>query len=289
MSNTYKSVTMKEIAKQAGLSITTVSKVINKHPDISQATKDKVSKTIDELGYVQNMMAANLRKNKANLVGLILSDISKPYFSKVISGYERVFGESGYQTLIFSSNEDAERERNLIRQVLSINIAGIIIDLAQNGNKNVDLLEVSGVPYVFSNRFTDVDKGYYVAADNKKAGLIATQYLLKSKPNAPVLSINGPDNISPTVMRFEGYCQALKQAKISRNDNWVFNNHYDLTDAHRTGAYIAKNFKPPYSVFCSTDQIAIGLLRALKENNIKIQIITYFSFLFVCVPSMAHV
>ena len=151
---------MKEIAKSAGLSITTVSKVINKHPDISQATKDKVSQTIDELGYIPNLMAANLRKNKANLIGLVLSDISKPYFSKVINGYEKVFHESGYQTLIFSSAENAEREQNLIRQILSINIAGIIIDLAQNGNKNVDILDAARIPYVFSNRFADENKGY---------------------------------------------------------------------------------------------------------------------------------
>jgi len=265
-----KNVTIKDIASHTGLSVTTVSKVINGHPDISQKTQERVLGAIDEMGYIPNIMASNLRKNKANLIALLLSDISKPYFSEVISGYEKVLLKAGYQTLIFSSVEDSERESNLIRQLSSINLAGIIIDLAQNGAKNIELLENIGIPYVFSNRFVHVNEGYYVAADNKKAGYIATRHLLEVKPGNPVLYVNGPDDISPTEMRYLGYCMALDEVGIGRNEEWVFGNHYGLEDAFRTGLFIAKTFKPPYSIFCATDQIAIGVLRALKDNQVNV-------------------
>ena len=265
-----KNVTIKDIAVHAGLSVTTVSKVINGHPDISQSTQKRVLDTIDELGYVPNLMASNLRKNKASLVALLLSDVSKPYFSKVINGYDKILNKAGYQTLIFSSDENAEREQNLIRQISSMNIAGIIIDLAQNGNKNIKLLNKIGIPYVQSNRFLDKNDGFSVAADNENAGYIATRHLMQVKPDKPVLCVNGPNNISPTIARYEGYCRALKEAGIRIDEKWVFNNHYGLTDAHDTGLYISDNYYPPYSIFCSTDQIAIGLMRALNERGIKV-------------------
>lgn len=243
---------------------------MNQHPDISTTTKKRVLKAIDDLGYVPNLMASNLRKKSANLVALLLSDMSKPYFSNMISGFDKVLNESGYQTLIFSSNEDAEREQKLIRQISSIKIAGIIVDSAQNGEKNIELLETLGVPYILVNRISIRDTGYYVAADNEMAGYLATEHLLQVKPSAPVLCVNGPDNISPTTARYDGYRRALQVAGVSQDTQWVFNNHYGLIDAHRTGLYIAEHYKPPYSVFCSTDQIAIGILRALSERGIKV-------------------
>ncbi|WP_027086579.1 LacI family DNA-binding transcriptional regulator [Cohnella panacarvi] len=262
--------TIKDIAAFAKLSVTTVSKVINQHPDISTATKKRVLKAIDELGYVPNLMASNLRKKSANLVALLLSDMSKPYFANMINGFDKVLNESGYQTLIFSSNEDAEREQKLIRQISSIKIAGIIVDSAQNGEKNIELLDTIGVPYIRVNRISNSESGYYVAADNELAGYLATEHLLQVKPDAPVLCVNGPDDISPTIARYVGYRRALQEAGVNEDEQWVFNNHYGLTDAYRTGLYIADHYKPPFSVFCSTDLIALGLLRALSERGIKV-------------------
>lgn len=262
--------TMKDIASRAHVSVTTVSKVLNGHQDISDKTRERVLKVVEEAGYVPNLMAVNLRCNKGNMVGLVLSDVSKPYFAKVIYGYESTLLAAGYQTLLFNSFEQAERQLQILRQIASMYLAGVIIDPAQHSQDSKSILESMGIPYVFSNRFFESDRDYYVAADNEKASYLATNHLISRKPGRPVLCINGPDEISPTTLRYAGYCKALEDAGIAFHPDWVFNDQYGLSDAYATGRTIAESFTPPFSVFCSTDQIAIGVLRALHDAGLRI-------------------
>lgn len=263
--------TMKDIANSLDVSITTVSKVINGHTDISDQMRQQVLEKIAEMGYVQNIMAVNLRRNKANVVALLLSDISKPYFAKVIAGYERVLEAAGYQAMTFNSMEQGEREQRLIRQIAAMNMAGIIIDPVQDSDPAQAALKQAGMPYVFSNRFLDATSDYYVAADNETAGYLATRHLLERKPGAAVLCINGPDRISPTTMRYAGFCRALQEAEHSIDEqNQVYNNNFGLRDAFQAGIAIAERFRPPFSIFCSTDQLAIGVLRALHDKGLRV-------------------
>ncbi len=270
MRPTSNTATMKDIASRAHVSVTTVSKVLNGHQDISEKTREHVLKVVEEAGYVPNLMAVNLRCNKGNMVGLVLSDVSKPYFAKVIYGYESTLLAAGYQTLLFNSFEQAERQLQILRQIASMYLAGVIIDPAQHSQGSKSILESMGIPYVFSNRFFERDRDYYVAADNERASYLATNHLISRKPGRPVLCINGPDEISPTTLRYAGYCKALEDAGIAPHPEWVYNDQYGLSDAYATGRKIAESFSPPFSVFCSTDQIAVGVLRALHDAGLSI-------------------
>lgn len=266
----FSGVTIKDIARSMNVSITTVSKVINNHSDISKATRKKVLDRIAEMGYTPNIMATNLRKTKANLVALVLSDISKPYFAKVIAGYENTLEAAGYHTMTFSSMESGAREERFIQQIVAMNFAGIIIDPAQNSCFKKDILMHAGIPFVFSNRYLEVDSDYYVVADNELAGYLATSHLLERKPNSPVLCVNGPNHISPTVTRYEGYRRALAKHQGVFNECFVYHNCFDLKDAYHIGNKIVKEHIPPFSIFCSTDQFAVGILRALYDNGLQV-------------------
>ncbi len=257
--------TMKDIARKMNVSVTTVSKVINGHTDISEKTKQHVFETIRDMGYVPNFMAANLRRSKGNMVALVLSDISTPFFSKVIRGYEQTLSAAGYQILIFGSYENAEKEYQFIKQVSSLHVAGVILDIAKDSDKSIAALKEAGIPYVLSNRYLKKDEGPIVAANNERAGYLAVKHLLERKPNAPVICMNGPDNISPTIARHQGYCQALEEAGVAYSEKYVFNDYYGLNDAYGAGLGIGKQFQPPFSVFCSTDLIAMGVMRGLRE------------------------
>ena len=267
-----KSATMKDIARKLNVSITTVSKVVNGHHDISDKKKAEIWAAINEMGYVPNIMAANLRRNKGNMVALILSDISAPYFARVIKGYDSVLNAAGYHSLIFSSMEQAEREEELLQQVKSMNLAGIIIDPAQNSDPEEKGLKQTEVPYVFSNRFFDIDNDYYVAADNQEIGRIATRHLLNRKPGKTIFCVNGPNGISPTVLRYSGFQEEMKEANMPVEKWQVFNNNFDLQDAFQVGKKIAKYAKKQgqCSVFVSTDQLAIGVMRAILESGLSI-------------------
>lgn len=263
-------VTMKDIARSLGVSTTTVSKVVNGHSDISEKTRKEVMDKIAEMGYVPNMLAMNLRRSRANMVALVLSDLSKPYYGRVIEGYECVLEEAGYQTITFSSMENRDREDRFIRRIASMNMAGIIIDPAQNSDPAQTALKNAGIPYVFSNRFPDDDSGYYVAADNVLAGYLATMHLLEKKPGAPVFCVNGPSHISPTVTRYRGYRKALEEKKLPLFDGHLFENCFGLDEAYEIGRRIAASAKPPFSVFCATDQFAVGIVRALHDSGLRI-------------------
>jgi LacI family transcriptional regulator len=261
---------MRDVAKLMNVSVTTVSKAINDHKDISAKTKDRVFKTIHEIGYIPNFMASNLRRKKGNMVALVLSDISTPFFSKVIQSYEKTLSAAGYQILIFGSYENAEKEYKFIRQLSSLHVAGIILDLAKGSTKSVAAMRKAKIPYVLSNRYIKRDEGPIVAGDNIMAGYIATKHLLCRKPGASVLCVNGPDNISPTAERHEGYRMALAEAGAEYDAQLVFDDFYGLADSYEVGLGICEKFNPPFSIFCSTDLIAIGVLSGLRGGGLRV-------------------
>ncbi|MGI6403129.1 MAG: LacI family DNA-binding transcriptional regulator [Oscillospiraceae bacterium] len=269
MSN-FRRPTMKDIAKHMNISVTTVSKVINGHADISEKTRQEVLRTIEEMGYVQNFMASNLRRIKSNMVALVLSDISTPYFSPVIRGYEKTLSQAGYQILIFGSYENPQKEYDFIRKLSSLQVAGIILDLAKGSEKSIPELQASGIPFVLSNRYIQPDEGPIVSADNELAGYLATRHLLKRKPNRPVVCINGPDHISPTCARYAGYVRALQEAEQELKPEYVYHNYYGLEDSFQVCKEIAASLEPPFSIFCHTDLIAIGVLSGLRAAGLRV-------------------
>lgn len=264
-------VTLKDIAKRLNLSITTISKVINNHEDISPETQKLVWDTIREMNYVPNFMAANLRRGRGRLVGLVLSDLSNPFFSSVLQGYEDTLTKAGYQTIIFNSYEDAAKELGAIRQITTLNFAGVLLDLAQNSTQSIEELQTHNIPFVLIMRYNKPDEDNYVVADNRLAGYLATRHLLERKPGSKVLCLNGPDNISPTVDRFLGYKDALAEARVEYDETVVFNNLYGRYGQKHAYDCIKKlHLAPPFSVFCSTDQIALGCMRALHDSGYRI-------------------
>lgn len=261
--------TLRDVAERMNVSVMTISKVINGHSDISEKTKKEVWDTIREIGYTPNFMAANMRKKHSNVIALVLSDLSQPFFSEIIYEYEQILNDAGYQVLIFNSYEDSKKELELLKKIATINVAGLIVDIAQHPENSIQYLRTMGIPFILSNRYVSRDEDYYVVADNVMAGYEATKYLIKKKPSAPVLYLNGPES-SPTADRFEGYVKALKESSVEIQNEWVFSHHYKLEDAYETGKKICKLFKPPFSVFCATDQIAIGFMRAVAEAKYSI-------------------
>lgn len=270
MTNTGGSVTMRDVANSLNVSVTTVSKVVNGQDDISEATRRAVLDKIAELGYVPNIMATSLRRVKTKMVAIVLSDLSKPYFGCVLEGCEETLSCAGFQTMSFNSMEDAGRENLFIRQISSMNMAGIIIDPAQKSDPEQHALKLSGIPYVFSNRFLNADTDYYVAADNEAAGYMATSHLLGRYPGRPVICVSGPSRISPTVMRLSGYDRACREGGIVPSNECIFEDCYGLADAYKIGEAIAERFSMPVSVFCHTDEFAVGLLRALRDRDLRV-------------------
>jgi DNA-binding LacI/PurR family transcriptional regulator len=190
--------TMKDIAKSLNVSVTTVSKVINGHKDISEKMRREVLDKIVEMGTSPNIMAANLRRNKASVVALVSSDISKPYFARVIAGYERVFEAAGYHIDDVQLMERGETGTTVYPADCRDEHGGHRHRPGAGQRPGKNRAQASGNPYVFSNRFLDAASDYYVAADNEMAGYLATRHLLERKPEPCVLYQRTRPNLAYT-------------------------------------------------------------------------------------------
>ena len=261
-------VTLKDIAEKLQVSVTTISKAINNHPDISRGRRKQISELIEKMGYVPNTMARTLRSKKSKFVGLIISDNSNPYYARVVKGVEETLSLQGYHTIIFSNDEDPEKEIRFISELRSIKVAGIIITPALGNTETVDMLKKFNIPYVLAHRYLNKENDNYIIADDIQAGYIATKYLL-SKRHDRVLFINGDPHISAARDRYEGFKLAIEESNIEFNEKLTYRSGIMQEDGYYTMKDIIKDFIPPYSVLCFSDYVATGAMKALSEYGIS--------------------
>lgn len=265
-----KTVRLKDIAKKLGVSITTVSKALNDHPDISEDRKEQILELVSEMKYIPNTIAQNLRKRSTKFIGLIITDNTNPYFARLIKGAEEEIAKHNYHTIIFNTNENPDRELEIIKDLLSINVAGVIITPVQGSSSNIKILRDFKIPFVLANRYIKKDEDNYVIADDAKAGYIATDYLIK-KGNNKIIFINGYEDLTSAVERKAGYMKALEDNELDYLESQVYSNIIDNTSGYEiVKKKVLAEHKPPYAVLCYSDYIASGVIKCLFENNLEI-------------------
>lgn len=264
-----KATTLKDIAKKLGVSVTTISKAINKHPDISDKRRKQVLETIKQMKYVPNTIAVNLRKNITRFIGLIISDNTNPYFAKLVKGAEEEITSNGYHTIIFNSNENPDKEVAIINELLSIKVAGVIITPAMGSDKGVRILKNFNIPYILANRYINKNKDNYVVAGDVKASFIATNYLAKNRFKK-IIYINAFEEFSSARDRRLGYINALKKNNLHVSNNQIYSNIINQSGGYKVTKDILLQHKSQFSILCYSDYIASGVIGYLNEEGIKI-------------------
>lgn len=260
------SITLKDIARDLNVSITTVSKALNNHPDISEKRKKEILEYAERKNYVPNTMAQSFRTQKSNLIGMILTDNTNPYNARIIKGLEAGLSESGYHCIIANNGEDEEREMQMIKELVGMNAAGVLITPARGNRKSCQYMTALGVPYVLVDRYLEKDKDAYVAIDDEGAAFEATNYLATYR-NEKIFFLNYLSGISSTDNRLLGYRRALEANGMAFVPEHVFDSCFDETDGYETLVRILEKHKPPFSVLCYSDYIALGVVCALQERG----------------------
>lgn len=263
-----KAATLKDIATKLNMSVTTISKALNNHPDISEKRKLEICNLAKEMHYIPNAMASNLRKQRTKFVGLIVGDNTNPYFARMIKGVEERLTTEGYHTLIFNSNEKPEKEIELLMELRSLNVAGVILTPAAGNKESSRLLKRFEIPYVLANRYIDKHTDNYVIVNDEKASYIATDYLLKYN-NDKIFFLNFMEGVSTAVDRRLGYESALMKRGITPDPDWIIHDCINQDDGYIAMKDILSKHKLPFSVLCYSDYIAIGAIKALNENGVK--------------------
>jgi LacI family transcriptional regulator len=263
--------TMKRIAGQLGVSITTVSKVLNNHGDISEATRARVLAKVHELGYQPNAVARSLTLRSTKTLGIVIPDLMHSFFVEIIAGIEKVASPRGYGLLLCSSNEDARKERSELEMLRQRQVDAVVLASA-NAEGNTDVLErftSLGVGIVMIDRDDHPDvRCDRVVTDDLEVGRLATAHLMSLGRRA-IAHIAGPP-IVHAKRRADGYAAALRSAGVKGRPEWVVRGGFKDADGYRAMKKLLAARPAVDAVFAANDPAAIGAMKAIWEAGLRV-------------------
>lgn len=268
----YIQVTIKDIARELGISPSTVSRALKDHPDISPETKKAVNELAEKLNYQPNIVALNLRQSKTNTLGVIIPEIVHFFFSTVISGIEDVAYSAGYNVILAQSNESLEREKTDIKALFNSRVDGMLMSISRETTSfdHIESIISKGVPIVFFDRVYNNDQLSKVVVDDLEGAKEATLHLIEQGCKR-IAHLEGPPNLTISTQRLEGYLQALKQHKIPVSKELIQLCPFGSIEEGKLATEKLLNLKnPPDAIFASNDPAAMGAMQAIKERGLKI-------------------
>ncbi|WP_404455232.1 LacI family transcriptional regulator [Virgibacillus necropolis] len=259
--------TIKDVAKLAGVAISTASYALNNSTKVSQSTRKKVENAAKELNYQKNGFASDLKRTKTNTIALILSDLSGPYYSELIKGVQDVATTNGYDLIACSSIGGSQS--TAVKFLKEKRVDGVII-LAHNISDELTLESArEGFPLVVLDRKLKNEFVVHVEVDNVDGGYAATEHLIK-KGHKQIAYINGPYNSHDNELRFEGFSRALKDNGLTYQSKWRLSGDFTREGGYRATKMLIAQNELPEAVFYANDEMAIGGIQAFRENGIKI-------------------
>lgn len=263
---------MKDIALDLGVSVMTVSKVLRNHSDISEATRKRVLKRIEELKYTPNASARALVTGRSNVIGLIVPDLVHPFFGELAKGLSAVARSRDYSVVISSSEEDPALEQKEIEHLLARGVDALVVASVQSSVESFRRIEERGTPYVLIDRTIEGLQANFIGVDDRLVGRLATEHLIAAGCKR-IAHIAGT-GISSATGRREGYQQALEaKGRPFLDEYMVTRGHAD--DLGDVTGYEAMqkllSLRPrPDGVFCFNDPAAMGAMLAISEAGLRI-------------------
>lgn len=261
-------ITIKEIAKEANVSIATVSMVINKKDqNITEATRNRVLEVVKKYNYLPNAMAGSLVTQRTHIIGLVLPDITNPFFPGIARGAEDKANEKGYSIIFCNTDDKLEVQEKYIESLTKKMADGIIIAHSSSSEKMPEILERCKVPIILIDRDFDSENICgKVLVDNSKGAYMAVSYLIE-QGYKKIAYLSGPLKTRTAYERLEGYKKALEYSKIQFNEKLVKFGDYRI-EWGRNGVNALLDEQEDFDViFCGNDLIAIGAMKELKEKG----------------------
>lgn len=267
-------VTLKNIAEELGISITTVSKALKEYPDVSEKTRKLVRETAALLNYQPNSFAVNLRTKESKTIGLIIPVVVHHFFSSVIKGIIAQAEKKGYLVIILQSNESYELEQKQIDLLLRKRVDGILISLA---NETSDFSHLNKVinqqtPIVMFDKIAKVVKCSKVIIDDRKAAYTATQYLIDIGCKK-IAHFRGPLLPQNSIDRFLGYKKALLDNDLEFDVSLVYTcecGDMSFEEGKANAKQLLKDHDDVDGIFINTDLVAIGAMKEFNDRGVKV-------------------
>jgi LacI family transcriptional regulator len=257
-------VKMIDVARHAGTSVATVSRVLNNNDRVDPELVRRVMASADELGYTPNPLARNLRLQRTNLWLLIISDIENPFFTSVARGVEDVAQRNGFSVVLCNAAEDEKKEARYVNLAATESAAGVILS-PHSANVRVEKLTEKAIPLVVIDRplNSPVD---FVTADSRGGARIATEHLLAQGWRRPACIV-GPKSAETATLRRLGYEDALRAAGVKTSR--VVHQPYNIEGGRAAAAQLLDRRPPPDSFFAANAALALGVLEELRSRGLR--------------------
>lgn len=264
--------TLKDIAKKTGVSVSTVSRVLHDNSNkykISKETQIKVKQTAKSLGYQVNALARGLRLQKTREIGVVVPDISNPFFAAIIKNIASELRKREYNFIVYDVDENIVIERSAIKSLLEKHVDGLVIASVGQEFSHIQKVQEAGIPFVMVDRcFEELDVDS-VSVDNVKGSLLAVNHLVEAG-HRRIAFIQGLRGTYANETRLQGYKSALSKAGIPIDEHLIVGDDFRSLNGYIETKLLLKLSNPPTAIFTAGDLIALGALEACRESNFAI-------------------
>lgn len=266
---------IKDIAKMAGVGVSTVSRVINDHPDVKDETREKIKKIIKESKYVPNNSARILKQNSTRNIGVLIKGVFNPFFSEMLNIIGNKITEAGYTMIIQNNDYKTEDDIDgLIAFVKEKRLQGVICLGGNFLNIDDSSLELLDVPVVLTSVNTlfkeNKNKFSSIGIDNVVAAEDVTKYLIKKGHRNIGILIGDENDVGISKLRLQGYKKAIEDFGLKYDENNVFIGNYDYKPAYYAVKYMLENKNDITAIFAISDIMAVGAAKAVSDKGLKI-------------------
>ncbi|MBE6053422.1 MAG: LacI family transcriptional regulator [Clostridium sartagoforme] len=262
---------IKDVAREAGVSIATVSRVLNDIDVVNEDTKKKVLEAISKLGYRPNIVARSLKTQKTKTVGILVPDISSGFYPEIVRGAEDVANIYDYNVILCNSDFDSEKEKEYLRVLKEKMVDGVIYMSSSLQEETLDIINELNLTTVLVETKDKEESLPSVTIDNIKASKEATNYLLNKGFSSIAFAGTKKDNMNAWGDRYIGYEEALTEKGLKSDESLVYYaGGLKVKNGYEAVEYFQKSNKQYDAVICASDEIAMGVINALREKGKKV-------------------
>ncbi|MGW0665122.1 LacI family DNA-binding transcriptional regulator [Streptodolium elevatio] len=261
---------IKDVARHAGVSVGTVSNVINNPEMVSDETRLRVRAVIDRLGYIRSESARQLRAGRSRLVAMLVLDLANPFFADVAKGAERALRGADLGVMVCNSAGSTAEEAEYLALFAEQRVRGVLVTPADSSGRTANTLRSQGIPFVLVDRALPADEGCSVSVDDVLGGTLAVRHLLTAGHRS-VTYVGGPAHLSQVRDRHAGALAAMREAGLPDSAlGSVESARSDVASGRDAGARLLGLAPRPTAVFCANDLLALGVLQSLFAAGVRV-------------------
>jgi LacI family transcriptional regulator len=256
--------TIRDVAKLAGVSISTVSLALSDSTRVSPATRRKIWAAAEQVGYAPNPVAQSLKSGKSKLIGMIMADISNPFFGRLLIEVERVALNAGYLVIVSDSAGDPEREREILAHLANQRVAGVLLSTLSHNPSQIDYLRQLPMPFVLVDQKVENLPADFVASDNVLASAMLTEHVIRYG-HRRIAHIAGRAGLWTAEKRKQGFVDTMRAAGLDVDQSLIVDGNYFGEVAYAQAMRLLTRADRPTAIIAANNVMALGALQAMND------------------------